>query len=261
MDAYDGHLLDLDQPDDQVLIDRRQTCYPNHLCWKPSSPYSLEIPNHSQYMELNIMERVVHFEDFKSVHNAQSIIPNPINESSHSSLPKNTLCSWFGIPSQGEHTWFGNVGCQVNFAEFFEAFKPKSYLVEIVQFNTTSGTRLLFTTQDLEFLHDVEEYDPLIRGGPWFKDGNGQDFYLTDCRRYNNIDSNIYPNKLEFIIVLNSGEYNSLYNMSDIIPVNHSRANDNIPLDCRKYHNVRCPTPWDVAECNVELESLLAEQP
>lgn len=234
---------------------------PPYRCWKPDPALPLAMPDH-KYGRLEKIARVLHFEDHIKIFKNSAIIPNPILDVTHSSMLPWAEGTWFGVPPENGriHNWYGNISYQVDFKSFIRTFRPNYYLIEIVEYKTTSTPRLLLTTQNVPEEVTITEYDPYEPGGPWLTDENGEHFYLKDIRRYMNCGSNEYPAELEIFIVLSHEEYKGLYDMCDKIAVDHSEANCTGYRKCKKYksggRNLPCKSDWFIEKCQLHLDRL-----
>lgn len=250
---------------DELLLDKQDN-FPPYKCWRPDQDCPFAMSN-DDYVKLETMARVLHFEDYKQVFNKSAIIPNPIRDETHSAMPQELKGAWFGITTtvgSELNNWYGNVSCQVAFRNFFKTFRPKSYFIEVVEYRTTSSPRILLTTQGIPEDLNVIEYDPFVRGGPWFIDEMGKHFYLKDIRRYMTHESNKYDAELELLIVLSRQQYQMLYSICDKVAVNHNEANDrekgNRLRKCKKYgsggRHSDCPSNWNIETCQQHLDKL-----
>lgn len=253
----------VDEIDDKTLA-HRPFYAPWHRCWLPDPAFPLETPK-AEYARLEKIARVLHFEDYSKVFKKGAILPNTIIDETHSSMPNETKGSWFGVsPTDGgQHNWYGNVSCQVDFKTFLKVFQLKYYFIEVVEYRSTSTPRLLLTTQSVPEDLNVTEYDPSLIGGPWFINQREQHFYLKDIRRFKNIRSNDYSAELELFIILSPHEYKLLYKMCDIVAVNHSDGNCSGYRKCKKYRSggkkLTCPSAWNIENCQNHLDQRAEE--
>ncbi|KAK7065708.1 hypothetical protein SK128_023813, partial [Halocaridina rubra] len=235
---------------DYKLLDRWMS-RPQYICWRPSNLHSLE--NTSYCLRLENISRVMHIEDFREVRDSNALKPYPIEDRSMTTLRNGFRCCWFGIIEDDWcHNWYGCIGCQVPFRTFMDTFQPNCYFVEVRESRTANSPRLLFSTQDVSSL-DVTKYNPQLKGGPWYRDEKGIDWYNTECRRYNNTGFNMHPSSLEFIISLSDQEYKKLYELCKVMPVNHSSMR--IRMSCKKYIPSKCPCPWSKEETYEKLKT------
>lgn len=235
--------------------------YPSYICWMPDSDTPLKLTHH-EYKPLQKIIRVLHFEDHIEVFKKSAFIPSTITEEKHSSMENKPIEGiWFDVirTDRIEHNWFGNISYEVDFESFLRTFKPKFYFIEVVEFRSSSASRLLLTTQTFSDEVMNNPYDPYQEGGPLYIDGRGYNFYLDEIRRYDE-ETNDFPPELEMFIVLSPDEYKGLYDMCKKIAVEHSEVNVDELHKCKKYRSrglkIECPSPWTIEECQRHLDKL-----
>lgn len=224
---------------------------PSYTCWKPSPLYSLACDGMNSYRSFDHVVRTLHWDDYENIWEDQQMIPFPLTENTHTHLTKNLPGLnglWYGIdvPDNGDNNWYGNVSFKIHFKSFLQMLQDyKIYFVEVVEYRFSSALRLLITTQDLP----LERYDPHRLGGPWYRDINsGEDYFITDARRFDGRDN--YSINVELLFVISDDQCASLFQMSDVVPVNHSEANSSSYHSCKRYRSGSfwqyCPSPWTV---------------
>nr|XP_053644315.1 uncharacterized protein LOC128696920 [Cherax quadricarinatus] len=237
--------------EDQILF--KGHGQPFFKCWKPDSVYSLA-PDEglkSYQLSYNIV-RTVHIDDYLEIDNAKHMKSYPLTEHTHTHLLNKVpgLCGlWYGIsvPNDGQNNWYGNVSFTVNLRSVLKKIRNFNiYFVEVVDYNTSSASRLLITTER----YQLPLYNPRMWGGPWFSDGRGKDWFLTDARRYDG-RWNLNGHKVELFFVIPDNLFGPLFDMSRIDPVNHSEANDGI-CKCKRFRSgkrwTECPYPLSKEE-------------
>lgn len=242
----------VDESTDHVLFKSPEGRRPNMKCWAPENLHSLQVDEDSlqvdedSYMGFETIARTVHLDDFKEVMTNNKIIQCPITENSHLRLSKSWLMvAWFGLPADG-HNWYGNASFVVDFNSFLKEFKDfKKYFVEVAEYQTQNASRLLFSSKDYD---DLREYDPTIRGGPWYMDSDNKHWALTRARGYKSRFPLVNGHALEFMVELDEDEAKKLFLMSAKRPADHSEANDPGYMKCKKHRSGGkwrdCPSPY-----------------
>lgn len=250
---------------DQLLVDKTKE-RPAFRCWRPHSVDFLQVDNtsgYNTYEEFQDIVRTVHFDEYKDIHRIQQLTPNPLTESTCTHLLHrfpDMKGLWFGISDPNfddEHNWCGNVNFDVNLESFLKSLEIYNvYFVEVIEFPSTSTSRLLITTQKF----DLPQYDPTVKGGPWYRDPSGKNWFLNDVRRYDGA-TNVYGHQVQFFLVLSDCKAASLLNMLMVKAVNHSQANCGTRYQCMKHRSDvvgvwrDCPYPWS----KERTRSVLAE--
>ncbi|XP_071552589.1 uncharacterized protein [Panulirus ornatus] len=219
---------------DHLLVDKTKE-RPSFRCWRPNSASSLQAENafgYNAYEEFNEIVRTVHLDECGEIHRSQQLKASPSTETTGTYLLHtfpDMKGLWFGISDlnfEDDLNWHGDVSYKVDLESFLESLKIyNTYLVEVVEFPTTSTSRLLITTQRL----DLPQYDPTVKGGPWYKDPSGRNWFLNDARRYDGV-TNVFGHQVQFILIIPDCEAASLPDMLRIAPVNNSQT------DCASEH-------------------------
>ncbi|KAG7169680.1 uncharacterized protein LOC121865455 [Homarus americanus] len=244
-------------PPDMVCFEQE-----NRRCWLPqAAPSGPPVPPphgpHSlyrsleDYKPLQHISRTVHFNEYEDILK-EGLKPKKIGSEhlTYISISKQNICAlFFGVPGDGDaHDWYGNIRLKVEFNRMLQEIHPRVYFVDVVDFKSSSASRLLLTTRRYD--NHFPRYDPKVMGGPWYRDPSGKDWYLTNARRYNSTNKNHHGHQLEFLVELNKVEYQKLLSMCEKSPVDHSQANTKKPRTCMRYNSFGnpCPSPWEAKE-------------
>lgn len=197
--------------------------------------------NYANYAPFAKLSRTVHWDHFLEMEENKSMMPRPLGKAMHylrGVLPALQVV-WFGTPIQG-HNWYGNVSFEVDMQTLLHEFRQfKKYFVEVIDYNTQNASRILLTSQTYDALR---EYDPSIRGGPWFVDEDNQHFWLTSARRCNSNETFYNGHALEFMLELSPSEAKKIFRMAAVTPADHAEANEEGYMKCKEYKSG--PSRW-----------------
>lgn len=260
-DSDSEYEMSIDVSSDVVLYKSPEYERPQVTCWAPKDLHSLA-GRWERYKEFSCVIRTVHFEDYKRIRSIEKLDPQPLKKSTHlrQTMPDLEVL-WFGMPSDG-HNWYGNVSFVVDLDLLLQKLSLRTYFIEVVDYRTQSASRLLLTSKTYEHLR---EFDPQIKGGPWFVDENKKNKYLTLARRCRAAEWNGHT--LELMLELTDSEAKEVFAMASVEAADHSEANDEGYMKCRKHRSGRywteCPTPWskDVASRKIRKHGLIKRDP
>ncbi|CAL4179450.1 unnamed protein product [Meganyctiphanes norvegica] len=234
-----------------------QSDLPQYTIWKPNCQYDLW--NGNDYAPFENICRIVHFEDFVTIYNANSFTNYYLDEDNHCSLdyPLNTDYEglFFGPQTSRKlHNWYGNVSFNFSISSFLQNFNLNMFYVETVDYNTNSCSRILLS---YKYYHNLRHYNPRKIGGPWYIDNDADHFHLTNARRFDGGFSR-FGHALEFMIELPNHCLNRLFNFCQIQAVNHSHSMNGY-RKCRKYRTggfwQRCPSSWGIRYTSLQLRN------
>ncbi|XP_069179805.1 uncharacterized protein [Procambarus clarkii] len=221
--------------------------------WRPQSGSRL-VPHNYNYLMFSDMSRVVHFEDYMTTLQNDTLIPNGTNGSrflSHLNFGDDPLLC-FGVSCPDQHNRYGNFSFTIGVNRLLSHLASQGalhvYFLEVMEFTKTSVSRIMLSTNPSN-PYRLPLYDASTVGGPWYRDQFGNNYHSHTTRRFNNAGLNQH-NELEFVLHLYPAQYHKLYEVLMVEAVDHNKANHPSYRRCVKHRSgpggldKRCPTPW-----------------
>lgn len=227
----------------------------------------LRPPPTLKYTALVSIARTLHFQDFQACAQAEEFKWSAVTPKYRTKLPKNGKFVWFRAMSVGDssdkHDWFGNVRCSITSIDLLQLLKRdpsiKMFLVDLVYFGYSCGTRILLTRQKKLPMCRLLNIDSLKYGDPLMLE-NGKLMFLN---KNVSLDKSWWGNhQTEFVIDLDTIDAKMFFKMCTVEAVNHSNANKKMKkADCFVRHRcliyngnqAECPSSW----CQDHTEKLL----
>ncbi|XP_042234709.1 uncharacterized protein LOC121874577 isoform X1 [Homarus americanus] len=116
----------------------------------------------------------------------------------------------------------GSVTFKLNFRSVMRYlrnfYETEIYLMEVIEEHEYQvTTRFLVTSRMDPTMPFLPEYDPKVRGGPWYRNPDGEDLCLKKIKTYDHKhpDEGL-PHNLEFFFKLTDDQYHQLHQMSSL---------------------------------------------